>query len=314
MIYKILFAGLGSIGKRHVKNLVKYLNSRGDEVIIDAVRSGSVGPVQDDDVVGYIRDYYSYNDKIEEKYDILFVTNPTSKHFDTIKQYVSTARHMFIEKPVFSEDDVKIEDLSCRKDAVYYVACPLRYNAVLQYVHDHISCQDAIAVRSISSSYLPDWRPGQDYRETYSAHKKFGGGVSIDLVHEWDYLTWLFGKPEQVQCVIGTHSKLEIDSDDVALYLGKSDKLSYELHLDYFGRSTIRELQIFLPEETVEADIAKGEIRFLKEGKIVDLSEERDYYQIRELEHFFNILEGKSENDNSMENALSNLRLAKGFV
>ena len=62
-----------------------------------------------------------------------------------------------------------------------------------QYVKNNVDLSKVYSARAISSSYLPDWRPGQDYRTTYSAHKDMGGGVSIDLIHEWDYLSWLFG-------------------------------------------------------------------------------------------------------------------------
>ena len=54
------------------------------------------------------------------------------------------------------------------------------------------------SARVLCSSYLPGWRPGVDYRTVYSAHKDMGGGVTIDLIHEWDYLVELFGKPEKM--------------------------------------------------------------------------------------------------------------------
>ena len=49
----------------------------------------------------------------------------------------------------------------------------------------HVSCQ----------SWLPDWRPGRDYRESYSARADEGGALR-DLVPELDYATALLGRPE----------------------------------------------------------------------------------------------------------------------
>ena len=73
------------------------------------------------------------------------------------------------------------------------------------------------SARVICSSYLPDWRPGVDYRTVYSAHKALGGGVTIDLIHEWDYLVDLFGVPQKLYNFKGTYSDLEIDSDDLSV-------------------------------------------------------------------------------------------------
>ena len=101
------------------------------------------------------------------------------------------------------------------------------------------------SVRVICSSYLPDWRPGVDYRTVYSAHRTMGGGVAIDLIHEWDYLAELFGMPRQVYCLKGTYSELELDSDDLAVYIARYDTLLAEVHLDYFGRTYRRSIELF---------------------------------------------------------------------
>lgn len=307
-MYKILFAGLGSIGKRHIRNVVDYLEDRNESFRIDAIRSNRLNK-NNDNVNDLLYMTYNYDDEITEVYDILFITNPTCYHYETLKKYSCIAKNIFIEKPVF---DTYTHDFSTLNldGKCCYVACPLRYNAVLQYVKNNIDCSAAISVRSISSSYLPDWRPDQDYRLTYSANKKMGGGVAIDLIHEWDYLTWLFGEPDQVACIHGKNSKLEIDSDDVAIYIAKRDSLTYELHLDYFGRYTIRELQIYLPDETIVADIANGTIKYLTSDKIIDLSEDRNQYQMREIMHFFDIIEKNEKNDNNLLNAISVMRLA----
>lgn len=81
---------------------------------------------------------------------------------------------MFIEKPVFEKIEVSLEALQLKKESVYYVACPLRYTGVIQYFKHQVDLNKVLCVRVICSSYLPEWRPGQDYRNTYSAHKDQG--------------------------------------------------------------------------------------------------------------------------------------------
>ena len=310
MKYKILFAGLGSIGKRHLKNVVDFLDARGDTCEIAAIRSDVTK--QTELYSDLITKTYSYDEEISKEYDILFVTNPTSKHYDTIKKYSKNVKHIFIEKPVFDKSDENIETLNLKKDGVYYVAAPLRYNAALQYVKNNLDLSKVISVRSICSSYLPDWRPGQDYRSTYSAHKELGGGVAIDLIHEWDYFTWLFGVPDAVYCLSGHNSELEINSEDIAIYIAKKGKLTFELHLDYFGRKTMRELQLFMPDDTVNVDIANGEIHYLCSGKTIAFHEERNDYQIREIAHFFDMVDHKTANDNDINEALKTMKIAEG--
>ena len=43
-------------------------------------------------------------------------------------------------------------------------------------------------------SYLPGWRPGTDYRQSYSAQRRLGGGVLLDVIHEVDYAAWVLGR------------------------------------------------------------------------------------------------------------------------
>lgn len=308
---KVLFIGVGSIAKRHIRNLHNLWELSDDNFTIDVLRSGKGRPLEDD-IRGIITNEYSSDDDIPKDYDAIFITNPTSRHFDTISKYVSFGRNMFIEKPVFDKTSHDLNLLPLNPTGIYYVACPLRYTSVLQYIHDNVPCEKAIAVRAISSSYLPDWRPGTDYRDTYSAHRSMGGGVSIDLIHEWDYLSWLFGEPTVVHSLIGKFSGLEIDSDDSALYIGNNATTTFELHLDYYGRKTLRSLDIFLPDETIHADIAQSFVEYMKSGKRVELKEDRNSFQTRELIHFFDIIDGKCENDNTIDHAVKVLKIAKG--
>lgn len=304
---KVCFVGIGSIARRHIRNLNAVCCDRGISLHIDAYRSVLREPVSG------IKKIYTDIDNMPNDYDVIFITNPTELHLETLYKFHHKGKHFFIEKPVISIsqiDEAKL--LVPRKDTVYYVACPLRYNAVIQYLKGHIDPKKVISVRSISSSYLPDWRPGQDYRETYSAHKDMGGGVSIDLIHEWDYLTYLFGMPTDVKCFIGKKSRLETDSDDYAIYIADYRDKAVELHLDYFGRKTIREVQIFTEDETILGDIVNNRIDFLKSGNTIDFHEKRDDFQRRELEHFLDIIDRRVSNDSDYFHGILTLGLTQG--
>lgn len=311
--YRIGFVGLGSIATRHLKNVHAYLASQGDKCVVDLYRS-SLGRPLADDLHPLVSNTYLYADPLptDRHYDVVFVTNPTSIHYETVIRFAQHTASFFIEKPVFDSTSVDESIFKAIEDIPSYVACPLRYNAVLQYVKENVNMADVICARAISSSYLPDWRPGQDYRKTYSAHKDMGGGVSIDLIHEWDYLTWLFGMPISCQRIIGKVSSLEIDSDDLAIYIGKNDKTVFELHLDYFGRQTLRNLELFTAEDTIYCDLIAGTVSYLKSGEVVKLESERNAYQMREIEHFFEIINNKTINDSTPEHAYHVLKIAKG--
>lgn len=284
-LYKIGMVGLGSIGTRHLLNIVSILKERGISYTIDLIRSG-IGTEPDSKVVQHINQvYYSYCFAPSD-YDVIFVTNPTDLHYQTIQHFVEKTKHMFIEKPVFDKIDVSLETLHLKSDGVYYVACPLRYTDVIQYLKFKLNLSRVFCARVICSSYLPEWRPGQDYRKNYSAHKEQGGGVSIDLIHEWDYLCYLFGQPDEVLNIKGKYSNLEIDSDDLSLYIAQYPTMAIEVHLDYFGRQSIREVQLFTNDDTIIGDLINSEIRFLKRREIISFKEQRNDYQRKEISHF----------------------------
>lgn len=305
-LLKACFIGIGSIARRHIRNLRCICKDNGIGLTIDAFRRSP-------DQVEGVDQVYTRESDIPLDYDAIFITNPTDQHLEALKTFHEHGKHFFIEKPVVSKAQIdKAKQYRLKPDSVYYVAAPLRYNAVIQWVKDNVDPNDVISVRSISSSYLPDWRPDQDYRQTYSAHKDMGGGVSIDLIHEWDYLTYLFGWPKRVSSMMGKKSSLEIDSEDYAIYIAEFANMIAELHLDYFGRKTIREIELFTKTDTILGDIANNKVTRLRENQVIDFCEERDDYQKRELLHFIDMITQKSNAENGYEHGLRLLELTQG--
>lgn len=310
---KICFVGVGSIAKRHIKNLSLVKEELNIEISIEALRRESS---EADDLPEGVNKVYTSIEKLPKDYDAIFLTNPTRSHADMLIALHDHAKHFFIEKPIASLDTVdKLSDFAFRKDSVYYVACPMRYSNVIRYLRKNIDVRTVRSVRCISSSFLPEWRPGIDYRTTYSAQKEMGGGVDVDLIHEWDYLTYLFGMPTRVKHFSGKISNLGIDSNDYAIYIAQfGPNMIGEVHLDYFGRKSIRRIELFTDEDTIAGDLIEGKVTYLKSGKLIDLYEDRDGFQTRELLYFFDMIINGSENGNDVTNAIEVLKLTQGEI
>ncbi len=123
-------------------------------------------------------------------------------------------------------------------------------------------------------SYLPDWRPGKDFRTLYSADPGRGGGVHLDLFHELDYLVWIFGQPIKHNGTFRNVSSLNINAIDYANYV-----LCYpaSVILNYYRRKAKRVMEIVFSDKTWIVDLLKNEIRdeneiliFASEFEIMD--------------------------------------------
>lgn len=298
------------MGTRHLRNLQKIMSERQENLICHALRS-SRKPLPEDISIVLSAEFQSW-ENVDSYYDCIFITNPTISHYTTLQQAVLRCKKIFIEKPVFFSGQEDISQIKLTEDHICYVAAPLRYTGIIQYLKKYLSQEKVHSVRAMCSSYLPEWRPGVDWKKCYSAHADMGGGVDIDLIHEWDYLTYLFGFPHNVYSIRGQFSDVTVDSCDNAIYIGEYANMSVSLHLDYFGRVTRRELEIFTEEDVLVADFIKGKINFLKSGECVEVTPERDVMQCAELEYFLS-LNNKHKNTNTIEHAMKVLRLARGI-
>ncbi len=284
MQYKILFTGLGSIGKKHLGNVIKILKERNIDYRIDALRTTNE-PFEGVDNI-----YLNYND-VPCDYDIVFVTNPTILHIEAIKNLSSKTKNFFIEKPIFEKK------YACEfSKGINYVACPLRFNSNIIELKEYIEKNKIYSFRAICSSYLPDWRKNSDYTKCYSAKSSMGGGVELDLIHEIDYIKWLFGPFDEVKRISAKKSNLQITSNDVAEYIFENKNIIGSLHIDYFGRKTIREIEVFAENDTKKFDILNS-------------SGSDMYYN--EMNYFFDLIESKPQKHYNMpKEAIESVELA----
>lgn len=294
------FVGLGSIGKRHLGNLNAVAAARGLKISVDALRHKGAAPL-DASTAELIRNEYVQSEDLGH-YDLMFICNPSQLHYKTLCDLSDKAEHFFVEKPVFVKPLSEESLVPFDDPKKYYVACPMRHTKVFDFLQQFVRKHQIFSARAICSSYLPEWRPNQDYRMLYSAAKE-SGGVKLDLIHEFDYLFTLFGFPVRSFLIEGKFSNLEIESSDTVAYIGEYADKVVELHLDYHGRKIQRAIELYTAEDVVACDFVKSEVQYRKSGEVVSLAEERNDYCRRELDCFLDFALEGGRNVNSLRHA-----------
>ena len=311
---RVCFIGIGSIASKHIKSLKEIAEEQKIRIRIDALRQkrNLIKEPYEEALKQVEKVYYSY-EELPSDYDAVFITNPTDLHLDSLTKAWDKTDRFFIEKPITSLRNAKeVKNIRTDSEKLLYVAAPMRCTEVVRYLKNSLDPSEVIGVRCYCSSYLPEWRPGTDYRKCYSAVKALGGGVSIDLIHEWDYLTYLFGFPDRVLCMLTKKSSLEMDVEDCAAYLAEYRDKTIELHLDYYGRESRREIMLFTSEDTIVCDFLRNRIDYLKSGKSVQFNSAPDSEEKEEMYHFLDIIDNRTENDNDPMNAYRTLLLTQG--
>jgi predicted dehydrogenase len=291
---KILFFGLGSIGSRHASLLQENF-----DVELTAYRTGSSGNTLN------IPEFNTLEDAFNFAPDIAFITNPTNLHIDTAIECAKRSINLFIEKPLSNTTDGVSELVGLIKEnrLVNHVAFCMRFHPVIKYLKSEIDMTEAFYARTICSSYFPAWRPNQDYRKSYSADRKRGGGVINELVHELDYNEYLFGELQSMTVNTGQISPLEISAEDFAEFdlIHSGDKKGH-ISLDYFSHKRDRTIKIYFPDKMIEADVINQTVSTYQNHECVDvvnIDDENMY--LNQLNAFFNSFEGNGEDLCSVE-------------
>lgn len=304
MPYKVLIIGLGSIAQKHIKALRKI----DPEVKIIALRSHSSASAWEG-----IDNIFSYT-SIPEDLDFILVSNPTSEHYQTIEQILDQGikKPLFIEKPPFhsleGNDNLlkKIKNSGVRT----YTAFNFRFHPVIKWLKMNIPNKRLLEVQAYCGSYLPEWRPGRDYREVYSAQKAKGGGVHLDLIHELDYLLWLLGRPKQVQSHLAKVSDLAIDSVDCAHYWLAYDQLNAGITLNYYRPYPKRTIELVFENEIWYADLINGSVKDHQSSRIYKTDFDAQQTYDNQMQYFLNHLTEQVDYMNDLFTATETLKTA----
>jgi len=208
-----------------------------------------------------------------------------------------------VEKPLFD----RVPAVTTAPRGRVLVAYNLRFHPLIRRLRESLQAERVLSVQAYAGQYLPGWRPGTDYRQSYSASAEQGGGVLRDLSHELDYLTWMLGGWTRVAALGGHYSDLEIDSDDVfACLFATPGCPAVSVQLNYLDRVGRRNVLVNTAAHTFELDFPGGTLLRDREVLVGKLEVERD---LTYTEMHRALLSGDTSVACSYEEGLRTLRL-----
>jgi predicted dehydrogenase len=324
---KFLIAGLGSIGRRHFRNLIA-LGEK--DIILLRTRKGTL---PDDELAGYPVETNIQEALQNHKPEAVIVANPTSMHLDVAIPAAEAGSHILLEKPVsHSLERLDILQRAAEKSGVkILVGFQFRYHPTLNTARELIqsnSLGKILTVHAHWGEYLPQWHPWEDYRQSYAARADLGGGVIVTLTHPLDYLRYLLGDVEALWSFNGHVSPLEIDVEDAAeIGLKFENGAVGGVHVNYFQRPPVHRLEIIGTDGTLRWDNADGILHFYQypssfgsysdhppaptlESFAPPEGFDRNQLFLSQTYHFIEVVRGKAEPVCNLEDGIEALRLA----
>ncbi len=264
-----MVVGCGSIGRRHARNL----RTLGVRQVGFCDTSLETLKQCREEIGGEI---FSDCGQALQKFkpDMALICTPPVCHVEQALAALQARAHVFIEKPL-SHESIGIQALIAearRRDRNVQIGYNMRFHPGLKILKDLIDSGKIGRVLWLSAEvgqYLPDWRPWQHYRESYSARHELGGGIILDGSHELDYICWLLGRPTEVTCRAEHLSSLDVDVEDSAwIYLTFPERRRAELHLDFVQRGYTRTCKVVGETGTALWDFNAQEVRWFSAEKL----------------------------------------------
>jgi len=257
---RVAIRGTGAIGMRHARVLA----SLGVQVILVPEREDRVDELR---VAGF-----EAASAVPSDVDGTIICTRTGLHRQSASQSTGC---LLIEKPVgvdFLDGERLLADAQANGQSVHVAYC-LRFNPGVRFLAEkitHIGSVESVDVECYS--WLPNWRPGRDYRQVYSSASG-EGGVMLDLSHEIDLVCHLLGagKCELARIEASRVLELQPGVDESALLVTSHGPTVATIRLSFSRRVESRRMRVYGTEGTLEWDaVARVASLVDADGALVD--------------------------------------------
>lgn len=300
-VLKALVAGLGSIGRRHGRNL----RALGHEIVgfdpVEERRATFAAEVEGAAVAATL------DEALQSGCDLAVIASPNVFHLEQSIRCAEAGLALFIEKPLATSMDGvdALRAAASSRGTVILMGSNWKFHPGPRRLREIVRADgfgEVLAVQSIGGQYLPDWHPWEDYRGMYSSRASMGGGVLLDS-HDVDYLTWIAGPVKTVACHAIRTGTLEIETNDLACLLVEFESgARATMQIDYLQRPFARRVHVTGKRGTAIWDYVLGLVRWYDAGTRAWTDERQpagDYdinqMYVDEMRHFLDCVEQRRE-------------------
>jgi predicted dehydrogenase len=311
---RFLIAGLGSVGRRHLRNLL----SLGERDII-LFRTGK-STLPEDELQGLPVEH-DLDVALGRRPDAVIVANPTALHLDVAIPAAEAGCDLLIEKPV-SHSMERVADLQRaveRGGGRVLIGYQYRFHPGLRQLKAWV---DSAAIGSVVSAtaeygdFLPAWHPWEDHRLSYSARAELGGGAILTLSHTVDLLLWMFGKAHLVASSSRVVPEVAADTESAATLMLEFDRgPSAIARMDYLRNPKVHRVEVVgtlgsagWDEETGNALMRRSNPAGVTRVDPPPGFDRNDMF-VAELAHFIRLMKGEDESVTSLHDGIRTLQI-----
>jgi len=308
-------AGLGSIGRRHLQNL----RALGEHSIL-CYRTGQ-GSLSEKEFDGVLNEK-DLSKALLYHPDIAIISNPTAIHMEIAIECARSGCHLFIEKPLSSslEGCAELMSIVRENQLITMIGCQFRFHPLLSSLKNQLEngrIGRVAGARAEWGEYLPGWHPWEDYRQSYSARRDLGGGVTLTLIHPLDYLYWFFGPVSQTKAMISKIPSLRTDVEDdyTEITLRHRSGAISQVHLDYLQKPPVHMLVVWGEKGRASWDYHAGSLVWVdptgaESRETVPRGFERNDLLLEEMRHFLECVDGFRNTKIPLEDGIEVLKIA----
>lgn len=240
---KVIVIGLGSMGKRRIRNLLE-LGFQPEAIVGFDMKLDRVLEAKEKYGISFV-EKLSSNEL--DGFDAAFICVPPDQHTFYAHMAVDKNIHCFIEASVVDEQLSELNEKIKNTSIKVYASCTLRFHPTVIKIKELIDSKELGKVTNFSyhsGQYLPDWHPWESIEDFYVSKKSTGGGREI-VPFELSWLNWVLGPIETVMGWNGKTMDLGVDIDDTyASVLKYKNGAVGTLIVDVVSRSAVRMLTL----------------------------------------------------------------------
>jgi len=311
---KILIIGLGSMGKRRIRNYqsLGYNNLVGFDIKENRIKEVSE--------LYKIPCFNNFNKIIEENtFDAWIISVPPDLHHLYIKKGIELGIPCFVEASVVDTDMVEIIKTANEKSVLIAPSCTLLFHPAIKIIKTILDKKELGLITNIiyhSGQFLPDWHTYEPVENYYVSNPLTGGAREI-VPFELSWITQVIGFPNY----IGAMFKKTIDIkgaekiDDTYNLLLDYGQFILNLNVDVVSRCATRNMMINGSEKQLTWNWTDNAIKIYdpkkEEWDIINyetINAELGYNKniteqmyIDEMDHFIGKVKGEKEYPNTLE-------------